>query len=193
MGLYSIPEQRIIVEPQFFDIDFLENGCFKVHEYNEQLKRSVDLVIDKTGKPVFESEYTSLSEIDDYYKTMICDVDGNHVYGLIDRQGNEIIPCKYEETYIRRFVQKNNILFKQDEKYGLMSFDGSIILEPHYTSITNIHDRYFIVKIDGKEGLITKEGVTMLPIQYTSISVEQDIIIARDDTGSTLLKMNNHQ
>jgi len=76
--------------------------------------------------------------------------------------------------------------------------DDETIISPKYTSIHySVRDRFFIVKVSGKEnyiyevnvGLITLNDDTILPIEFKSVSIENNLIIARNDIGTTLYKI----
>jgi hypothetical protein len=196
-GVYSIAENRVLFEPQFLDIDFLDDGTYKVGLFDEKLNRNIKQLIDKTGSPVFKSTFTSLYGGDDFYRTMIRESDGKHIYGLIDKLGNEILPCKYEIAWNGLLSSTKRIIFKKDEKLGLMTFDEKIIIEPLYTALYNENDEFFHAKIGGKEnlidegreGLLTHDGGVVLPIIYERVSVHGDLIIAKNDEGSTLFSI----
>jgi hypothetical protein len=197
MGIYSIAEQRVIFEPQFLDVDFLDDGFFRVEKYDEKLNRNIQMVIDKTGKPLFDSVYTDLFNRNNYYETVIRDKNGNQLYGIIDKAGNELLSCKYNATWNGLLFPQKLIVFKQDEKCGVMSFDGNIIIEPNYTSLMYCAEGFFEAKIGGKEGhidegkvgLLDMAGNIVLPITYKSVSIENELICAQDDSGATLFKI----
>ncbi|MDR3271853.1 MAG: WG repeat-containing protein [Flavobacteriaceae bacterium] len=196
MGIYSISKHSVIFEPQFFEVDFLENGNFKVATFDKELNRKVEQIIDSSGKPLFKSIYTYLFQCGDYYITIIRKNNEQQKYGLIDRFGNEILSNNYGLDVIS--ITQKFIAFKnENNECGLMNFDGKIIIEPKYTAIRNIQNLFLDVKIggkaglidEGKYGLITIKGEVILPIKYKSISIEDDVIIAREECGTTLFKL----
>jgi hypothetical protein len=201
MGIYSIPEQRILFEPQFTDVDFLDNGLFLVEKYDDTLGRTIQVVIDRTGKPLFDSAYRCLYPHANYYKASAIDKNGKELHGIIDKQGNEIIPCKYDASWNGFLFSQKLVIFKQDEKYGLMSFDENIIIEPKYTSLTYYAQGFLYAKIDGKEGLIDEgkvglldmSGKIILPVKYESISIENDLIVGRENNGTDLFRIIKNQ
>ncbi|MBP5469687.1 MAG: WG repeat-containing protein, partial [Candidatus Riflebacteria bacterium] len=58
LGIYDIKQQKVLFEPQFLDVDFLEDGWFKVEVYDEKLGRKIEKIIDKNGKEKFYSNYS---------------------------------------------------------------------------------------------------------------------------------------
>ena len=98
-------------------------------------------------------------------------------------------------------LSENKIIYKEgdkfgDGKYGVMDFDGEIVIPAKYSHIYN-YDNYLIVKIGGEsykddeglQGLITNEGKTIIPIKYNRLSKRDDIIIGKNNEGSTLYKI----
>ena len=197
IGIYSIKEQRVLFEPQFLDVDFHDDGTIQVEIYDDKLKRNIEKIIDRTGEALFDSEYTFISEIDEKYKVCIHDKNGKYLYGLIDKNSNEILPCKYDIPYFGLLLEQERIIFKENEKYGVMTFNKEIIIPPKYTSIQNIRNEFFETKIGGKEGmidegrfgLITLNGDTILPTEYESISIDDELILTRNDFGTTIYKI----
>lgn len=197
IGIYSINEKCVLFEPEFTNIDFMPDGTFKVERYDLKLNRKIEQIIDKSGRVIFISNYTYLFDRNDGYETMIREKDGRQIYGFVDKLGNEILPCKFEISWNGLLIDIQRIIFKENEKYGLMTFDEKIIIKPQYTSLINISNEFLEVKTGGKEGfvdegrngLLTIEGINILPIIYTSISIENDTIIARSDEGTILFQI----
>jgi hypothetical protein len=198
IGIYNINEKRILFEPQFTNIDFLSDGTFKVEIYSEELGRTIEQIIDQNGNPLFNSSYTYLFAYGNCFETMIRDDNGHQIYGLIDKNGNEILPCKYEISYNGIWNDKKEIVFQKDGKYGLMTYDGAILIDPEYSVIRNHQNKLFIEAKkggkeftidDGKYGLLTYAGQTIIPFDYSSISIEDNTIIARCEEGTTIYKL----
>jgi len=81
-------------------------------------------------------------------------------YGIMDLNGNIIIPAKYSEI----------------EKFGDNFYEVKIGGKTRYND-------------EGLHGLITLEGNTVIPIIYNHISMDGDVIICENDEGSTLYKV----
>jgi hypothetical protein len=169
----------------------------KVEIFDAELNRKIEQIIDFTGKPLFKSIYTYLFKHGDYYEARMWEDGGQKKYSLLDKFGNEILSCNYMLNLIS--ANKKILVFKNDNnECGLMNFEGKIIIEPKYTAIHNVENLFFEVKIGGKEhlidegkyGLITINSEVILPIKYSSISIEDDLIIAREECGTSLFKLN---
>ncbi|GBU26552.1 hypothetical protein R84B8_00062 [Treponema sp. R8-4-B8] len=206
MGIYSIKERRVLFEPQFLDVDFFDEKTIKVEKYDEKLGRNKQIIIDLNGNVLVDSQYASIYEKYNYekhkksdmYEVSIIDNNGKHLCGLIDKDGKEILPCKYDMRFDGILFDQKRIIYKENDKYGIITFNDEIIISPKYTSIQNIRNMFYEVKVggderliddEGKFGLITLDGNTILPIEYKSISMENDIIIARNNAGSTLFRV----
>ena len=192
-GIYSMDEQRVLFEPQFLDVDFIGDGIIKVEVYDDKLKRNIEKIIDRTGKALFNSEYTFISKTGKMYEVCIRDKNGKRLRGgLIDKNGNEILQCKYDMPYNGLLLEQEKIIFKENEKYGVVTFNDEIVIPPEYTSIRNIENEFFEIKVGGKEGrfgLITLSGETILPIEYKSISTDGGLMLTRNDFGTTVYKV----
>lgn len=136
--------------------------------------------IDKYGKIVIEPQYVFTTGFR-YCKDrafVAKDVGGKTLWGLIDEKGNEIIPCIYPNLGTHSGTAVN---FQRVEHgdYGIMDFDGNIIMEPRYDSI---------YEYDEKRGLIAfflnhqigvahvSDGKVIIPAKYDYIGFEDDYI-----------------
>jgi hypothetical protein len=196
-GVYSIKEQRIIFEPQFIHIEFLNDGTMLIENHDDKLQKDIQIIIDRKGKPVFASEYESLYTNDEYITTVKKDINGERFYGMLDWQGKELLPCIYSDLFQVIFYKQKILIYCENDKFGLMTFDGKVLIRPIYTDLSYSGDIFFEAKIggkaryndEGKKGLITIDGDIIIPIQFQEISIENDLIIARNDDGTTLFKI----
>lgn len=96
-------------------------------------------------------------------------------YGLINLDGKEITPCKYDNLTL---FTKYEYLFKTelDDKFGLINFDGKEIIPCKYSDLIEFGDA-IKVKSNDKYGLVTYAcGVKeIIPCKYDDfILVEYD-------------------
>ena len=200
MGIYSIKEQRALFEPQFLDVKFIDNGTFIVEKYDDKSRRNKQIIIDINGKVLVDSQYDSIWK--NYKKKDMCnvyivDANGKCLSGLIDKNGKEIIPCKYDMAFDGILFDLEVFIYLENGKFGIRNFNGEIIIPPEYTYISDVMGNYFKVKVgrkkdfidEGKIGIITLDGKTVIPIEYKDISIEEGLIMARDGTGTTLYKI----
>jgi hypothetical protein len=199
MGIYSIKENRVIFEPQFLDVSFNDDGKIKVRVFDDKFGYNIEKILDRFGNQEFLSCYSSIylrHNCGDYYEVEITE-NGDRLYGIIDKRGNEIVPCKYNSAWNGFLLDRQQVIYKQNELYGLMALDGEIVFPAEFSRFSKFNDHIFIVKKEGKEmlidegmcGLISACGETILPIEFSSISLYNDIIIARNCLGTTLYKI----
>lgn len=61
------------------------------------------------------------------------------LYGYIDRQGKEVIPCKYK--HLGYEIHNNRVFYQENNKYGFLDTTGKAVVAP-------VYDRVFDFKID---------------------------------------------
>ena len=100
MGVYSIPEQRVILEPDpsFLGIDFLENGYLST-ETKDKNDRFYTKIIDIKGNSIIDNpDYRVVHDLGDFYYCIQWDTDKR---GVLDKNGKEVLPVKYSEIELR--------------------------------------------------------------------------------------------
>ena len=178
MGLYDLKEKKVIIEPQFYDIDFLSDGWLQVEVNDEELGRHVERLIDRSGKEKFHSIYTFLHAWQKPpYEVVIREEDGDKI-GLIDENGNVLVPCQSDIAWDGILYDQKRIIFKDGEKKGVRDFDGNIIIPPLFSEI-HFSDRPLVkVRLGDRnnytEGIFTKEGIQVVPAEYKYISFYED-------------------
>lgn len=205
-GVYSIPEKRVLLEPQFLGVDFFNNGNFCVETFDETLRRNIYKIIDRNGNVLFDSIYSSIYERGDYYEVSVFeDVadEKRRIYcGLVDKNGKEILPCKYETDYNGISIEREQIICKDptNGKYGLINFDETIVIPPQYGSLSWTKDAELLISGSEEDdllsnsqnrmfGLLLTDGTEVLPIIYGGISIHENTIIAGSKKGSSLFRI----
>lgn len=192
MGIYDLTNKKVLFEPQFLDVDFCSNGDMEVEVFDQELGRTIEKIIDRTGKERFKSVYSSIYTWKDPYEVVIRDKDGDK-HGLIDKSGNVILPCIYETPWDGIMHEQKRIRFEENGKQGIKDYDGNIIVSPVYLEIYGKTQPFLTVrsgnadnyegfvsadrgmsvtsgqKGEYKEGLITPDGKTVIPAKYERI------------------------
>lgn len=163
---------------------------YPFEEYFEDLSPGTWGYVDKYGKIVIEPQYVFTTGFcyDENRAFVAKIVDGKTLWGLIDREGNEIVECKYYElsTHFGKAVS-----FQREEygSYGIMDFDGNIIMEPKYSyiydyfkerglaAVGNEYDRYGVVRIS--------DGKIIVPFKYDYIDFYDSYIECEEPYGGT--------
>ena len=186
MGIYDINQKKVIFEPQFYDVDFLDDGWIRVEVYDEALGRRIQKIIDLNGNEKFHSVYSYIYASSKHYEVTIHDKNG-HKRGLIDEYGNVILPCEYDIAWNGILFDKKRFVYKDGEKCGIMDFDGNIIVPPIYYEIFWPDKPLITVRVGEKdnysEGLINSDGTVVIPADYHDIKWLGDNYIACCDEG----------
>ena len=185
LGIYDVKQKRVLFEPQFFDVSFREDGWIEVEVFDEELGRRVEKFIDREGNEKFHSIYSSIYSWKKPYEVTIRDENGNR-HGLIDEDGNVILPCEYDVSWNGISVEQKLMVFKEGDKQGIRDFDGNILIEPKFYEIYGLQNPFMTVRVGKKnhykEGLISRDGTLVIPAEYSRISWCKDnrIICCRD-------------
>jgi len=150
-------------------------------EYFDNLSPGLWGFIDTSGKVVIEPQYVFTSGFcyieNRAFVAKI--VDGETLWGLIDEKENEIIPCIYPNLATHRGTAVN---FQREKhgKYGIMDFDGNVLMYPRYG---------YILEYDSEHGLIAagdewnkngvarvSDGKVIVPFEYEYIGFEKGYI-----------------
>jgi len=173
IGIYDLKAKKVLFEPQFLDVDFNEDGTIDIEIYDEQLGRTVKKIIDRNGKELFPSEYSSIYSWKEPFEVIIRDENGAR-HGLIDRTGKVLLPCKYPVSWDGLYWEEKRIVFEENDNQGLMDFDENVIIPAIYHKIFGVDAPLLTVYVGEKDnylvGLLDHNGNVILPAEYGSIS-----------------------
>ena len=85
--------------------------------------------------------------------------------GLIDKEGNKVIPLKYDNIY--RFVHERAIV-EANNKYGFIDKTGIEVIPIIYDEVWNFCGELAPVRLNGKWGVIDETGNEVLSFIYDS-------------------------
>ena len=145
-------------------------------------------IVNFSGNTLLENKY---EKIENLYseKYFVVTIDGKKK--VIDQKGNTILENLDGEI---KQIANDGIVFIKDGKYGLLSFDGNILIEPTtYTNLKEINTGIFLVTKDGKCGVIDKEQNEKIAFLYTNIYYDNKarIYVAdNEEYKSTILDTN---
>ena len=141
--------------------------------------------INSTGNLINDQLYDYIEDFNEYGYAIVAK-DNN--YGIIDKDGREIVPLKYNKVeFIDKDLFKNIhenlkqelfVIKNEKDEIGLINNKNQVIIEPKYKSIEYItHDYPFILVIkDDKKVLLNLSTKEELPIEVKS----NDIKIAQN-------------
>ncbi len=175
---------------------------------NIQLYKNDKLLLDNNYQAINYNEDSKLLLLQKDNKYGVTDLNGKQIlnieYDQIQIPGNYIIASKngnsetfdlsgtkQENLQFTNIIMTNNenynISIDKNDKYGVISKDGTTIIDNKYNYIQYLFDNYFIVGGDsGKSGIINDKGEELLPINYEVIQKLDDSDIIQAMTGNTL-------
>lgn len=121
-------------------------------------------------------------EVDDFHNGF-ARIRHNFKYGVINEQGIEILPSKYDELWIlgSGFIKICDYIVNKDSpylgdiiypnaRYGLFNMQGIEIIPPKYSCL-RIESEYgfIVVELDGKYGITSEQGFEIIPLKYDKI------------------------
>jgi hypothetical protein len=81
--------------------------------------------------------------------------------------------------------EKTRAIFKENKKFGLISFNYEIILPGIYDKLSCGCFETYHVEIDAKHGLLGRDGTPLLPFNYEDIQLYNDgMLILRQGPDS---------
>lgn len=106
-------------------------------------------------------------------------VSGKLKWGVINREGIEVVPCKYPFV----FSPRNDVIIYQEKKdgpFGLMEFDGTVIIEPQFGYIEKYNrDKRLVVagKNEYSLGIYSMDlHMFIIPEKYDCVFFETEMI-----------------
>lgn len=160
-----IPDKTKPVFLCTYDVNYVD-GTYKtkaINEKNQEIYSGYELI-------ATVQNYDQQNNL--WYEENVLQVKKDGKYGLINLNGNQILPCEYDSLTTLKGI-KNSIIVKKDGKMGLVNIDGSVIIPTEYQTVAAINEDYqngYIVKnAEGKFGVINSEGHSALQFKYDDI------------------------
>ena len=152
-------------------------------------------LVDTTNNQVLETKYEDIENVHGNNLYVVTIADNKKI---IDKNNQEIATSGFDEvTQISEMnTEGSGIIFKKDEKYGFMDFNGNIKIEPTYDMLQLADTNTLIAKKDNLCGIIdasTQEE--KMPYQYSGISFikEAGIYILEDQNYSAIITNRNFE
>lgn len=153
----------------------------KVEEYNYFILKQQGKygVINKSGETVVDVKYDEVKIPNPSKAVFIC-YDGENIK-VLKEKGKEIFteyknvePIRLKNIASNLMYEKSVLKYKENEKYGLINFEGKKITKAIYDEIEGLpyKEGELIVKNDGKLGVINIKGKKMVDIKYDNVEVD---------------------
>ncbi len=168
-------------------------------------------VINSKGEIVIKADYEEAIIIPDNSKDVFLCVygvnynDGTYRTEVLNSEGKEfitgydaVLPLENYDSNNNLWYEKDVLLVKKDDKYGLIDFKGKELLKCEYDSIETLKGitNSYLAKKDGKVGLIDNIGAVVIDTEYTDIKpvstkAEDGYIVTDDNKKMGVVKRNN--
>lgn len=123
-------------------------------DYLRVVKNNYVVLINKDGENLFADEYHDIVPLlNGDFK-----VKFDRKWGVIDSLGNNILPVKYQNITLNKYVEQ-----KTDRRYDISEIDKN----------RKIYNELYIVDLNGMKGVFTLNGKQIIPIKYTDVGVNQ--------------------
>lgn len=191
-GKYGIVnnEGKTLIEPNYVEIQGLGKEASQGFIVKNQEGKYG--IIDISNKQVLETKYDAISKIHegDYYV-----VTENGKQKVVKKDGTEILNGEYDEIVAILKNPENGIIYKDNEKYGLMNLEGTKIIAENYDDLKEAKTGIFIVKQKDNYGIIDQEGKTLVEVKYKGINYNEkaDIYITEDENYNNEILNGNYE
>lgn len=172
----------LVRKEDYKDIESFGEGYFK-------LKREGKWgILDSKLKPITPFQY---DKIEDFDKNDLCKVIIGKSYGLVIKQGEELVPVKYE--YIKKLDFSNELYVAEfNGKLAIIDLNNNPITQFKYDDIWWFDSNDLCkVRIGKNWGLINKQGVEQVPVEYEDIELLHDLEDHQNDTRYYKAVLNN--
>ncbi len=93
-------------------------------------------------------------------------VEKDGLFGLIDNNGIEVIPCNLEQIY--HFVE-GVAPFQLQQLWGIMDTMGKILITPQFGLAWDFNDQIARVFTEDGIAFINKQGAIVIPAKYLDV------------------------
>lgn len=123
---------------------------------------------DKRGEVVIPCRYDSAGD----FKNGLAKVSLNENYGLIDTDGHEVTPLKYNDIF--EMNSDGLTLVEVDGHYGYINTQGEECIPLIYEDASPFSEGLAPVKLNGQYGFINIRGEMVIPPQYQDAQAHQE-------------------
>lgn len=132
-------------------------------------------VVDKNGKMLIKPDYLDVFIPNPSKPVFVCYTNSD-TYKFLNVEGKTIFK-DYEDVSalqtsdLNLDFEKNVLRFRKDGKYGLIDYDGKVILSANYEEISSLKNRpgEILVKKKDKFGVVDSAGKVKIDFKYDSI------------------------
>ncbi len=149
-------------------------------------------VVDTSNGQVLETKYDGVSKIHegDYYVV----TDGGK-QKVVKKDGTESLNGSYDEIVAILKNSENGVIFKKNNKYGVMNLSGESTIKATYDDLKEAKTGVFIAKTGDNYGIIDLEGNTLVEFKYRNITYNEkaDLYITEDENYNNEVLDGNYE
>ncbi|MBJ2175145.1 WG repeat-containing protein [Aureibaculum sp. A20] len=170
-----------ILSASLFILTFIGINIFSTEAQSKSPNKQEEVILESQNKKInFSKEF-------DEFK-----VEGNFVFvtknnkhGLMNLDGETIIPCEYDMFE----VENNYVLTLKGNKRGLMNLDGKTIIPCEY-DMFEVENNYVLTLKGNKRGLMNLDGKTIIPCEYDMFEVENNYVLTLKGNKRGLMNLD---
>lgn len=171
VGLFSAPAQKVVLEPQFFEIDAFNEGLAVVK------KRTVDYgfdwgAVDASGNTVIPIEYDYLGALSEG----LINFKKDNKFGFLDKTNKVIIPATYDD-FSSFSDGLATVKTGPDGKYGYIDKDNKLVIAAEYEDANPFFGGYASVA--------KKKGYTLDKVGQKAVTMPGQWVVI-DKTGKKI-------
>lgn len=148
-------------------------------EYNYFAMYSIDGkvgVVDKSGKLLIKPEYLDVFIPNPSKPVFICYTTNSETYKFLNDKGEELYKdyeavTALQTSELNLDFEKNVFRFRKEGKYGLIDYDGNIVVSASFDELSSLKNRpgEILAKKKDKYGVLTSNGEEKIEFKYDSI------------------------
>ncbi len=123
-------------------------------------------VMDTTGQIQIPAEYKQIHRFVSGRAMALKD----SLYGFIDREGNTVIPFRYEQ--FQGEFENGLVAFKEKNEWGFLDTNASVIIAPQYEEVRRFESAITGVMLNDKWGFIDRENKLVVKFEYDFVGHE---------------------
>ncbi|MBQ3145187.1 MAG: WG repeat-containing protein [Clostridia bacterium] len=166
----------------YIALEDLNIGCNVVYEFSEEeYKIKINTTENLIEKYNEDKNFTEKGlNVDKNFKNqraltynMIVVSNSAGKMGVVDTKTNSIIGYKYTTMEFNECSQK--FIVSSDNKYGVISKEGRLIIELKYqeVEIINYYPLLYKVRLNNKYGILNEEGKIIVNLEYDKIGFDE--------------------
>ncbi len=148
----------------------MKNMVLLIRSGNVLIEPKYDmLIIPNPSKPVFIGYFNYDSQQGEYKTEVINDKNEK-----ILTEYEQVLPLMFKDASSDVPYEKSVLMYKENDKYGIIDFKGKKITKPIYDEIESLlyKEGCLLVKQEDKYGVITMKGSKIIEVDYDSISAD---------------------